>query len=148
MPGTRPWEDEADFEVLAFQAGTIEKFAIPVEFVIHADEIMDLARAPGSPPHVAGIASFRGKSMAAARMDIILGLDSPGPFSKALICGTLGDPVCILASSVDRIIRIGKSGIRPAPAGCREEIGALALLPGERLMSILDFSKLRAALLS
>lgn len=140
-PGAPP---AAEVEVVAFSLGG-ERYALPSAHVREVAHVPPLARLPGAPAFLLGLANLRGEVVDVLDLRPFLGAAAapPSPASRLLVLGGERAELAVWADGVDALARIDAGALRPAPdapARTRPEYvrgldpAGVALLDGEALL--------------
>lgn len=130
--------DDGTLEMLRFSAGD-EQYAIGTAFVLRIMPLPRINRLPQTPPHFAGLATFRGDVFAVVDLRRLLGADATVHATHLIILGRTQPDIALLADSIDGIDVMSPDapgaldgaallddprlvvGIRPAPPAPVEE---------------------------
>lgn len=143
-----PAQEEAPgnaLEALAFEVAG-ERYAVETRWVVQALALPPLTQLPGVPGHVAGIAAFRGRVVAALDLRSLLQMQLARltePTAMVVLQGA-GMEFALLADAVLGVERYRRAALSPgAPGGTATRRGYLlgvapdrtALLDGARLLA-------------
>lgn len=134
----------AELEVVVFTLGA-ERYAMPAAVVREVAPAPALARLPGAPAFVLGLANLRGEVVDVVDLRPFLGAAAAprSPASRLLVLGAERAELAVWADAVDALARLDAAALRPAPeapARTRPEYvrgldpAGLALLDGDALL--------------
>ncbi|MBX5484532.1 MAG: chemotaxis protein CheW [Myxococcaceae bacterium] len=137
---------QARLTLVSFAVAT-ELFALPVERVREVVRAHGISRVPGSPDHVRGVQSLRGRMIAVLDARTRLGLPPADitPASRVLIVEGRGRLLGLLVDEVRQVGAVLQKDFAPPPAEIRsqltEHVRGMVPLDG-RLALVLDLERL------
>lgn len=116
---------QAGLELATFEVAG-ERYGIAARLVREVVRLVDLARIPGAPDHVAGATNLRGEIVIVVDLRPLLALDDRGggrrglpDLSRLIVLGDERPPIAILADAARELVTIDAAAVREPPDAAR-----------------------------